>query len=137
DSSVATSTVVRDGTASLWLAMSVAGSPIRSRAWAPRRTLMPTPTITALGPWMSPELSINIPPSLRPSQYRSFGHLTATPCVPRRSSAFAAPTATARLKPPSGPAPLAGVKPAVGQHTKQRERSCAHAHNREEKPDKY
>src|SRR6266513_1234294 len=105
DSSVATSTVVRDGTASLWLAMSVAGSPIRLRAWAPRHTLIPTPTITALGPWMSPELSINIPPSLRPSQYRSFGHLTATPCVPRRSSAFAAPTATARLKPPSAPAP--------------------------------
>src|SRR5205809_1116233 len=105
DSSAATSTSVRDGTVSLWLAMSVAGAPIRSRVRVPRRTLIPTPTITALGPRMSPELSINIPPSLRPSQYRSFGHLTPTPCVPRRSSAFAAPTATARLKPPSAPAP--------------------------------
>src|SRR5439155_639230 len=135
--------------------MSVAGAPIRSRVRVPRRTLIPTPTITALGPRMSPELSINIPPSLRPSQYRSFGHLTPTLCVPRRSSAFAAPTATARLKPPSAPAPrgkrhrmentrlpptaktqgpaeaLAGVKPAVSQHAKEREGGCAHAQNRE------
>src|SRR5256885_11260435 len=66
---------------------------------------MPTPTITRLGPRLSPELSINIPPSLRSPQYRSFGHFTATPRVPRRSSAFAAPTATARLKPPRAPAP--------------------------------
>src|SRR6266571_5236982 len=37
-----------------------------------------------------------------------------------------------------GPAePLAGVKPAVGQHAKQRKRGCAHAQNREKKPDKY
>src|SRR6266540_5681495 len=105
DPSDSTSTAVRDGNASLWLAMSVAGPPIRSRVWVPRRTLMPTPTITVLGPRMSPELSINIPPSLRPPQYRSFGHLTPTPWVPKRSSAFAAPTATARLKPPSAPAP--------------------------------
>jgi hypothetical protein len=33
--------------------------------------------------------------------------------------------------------PLAGVKPAVGQDAKQRKRGCAHAQNREKKPDKY
>jgi len=33
--------------------------------------------------------------------------------------------------------PLAGVKPAVGQDAKQRKGGCAHAQNREKKPDKY
>jgi hypothetical protein len=32
---------------------------------------------------------------------------------------------------------LAGVKPAVGQNPKQRKRGCAHAQDREKKPDKY
>ncbi len=40
-------------------------------------------------------------------------------------------------KPQSPGEPLAGVKPAVGQHAKQGEVGCAHAQNREEKPDKY
>src|SRR2546426_10155391 len=33
--------------------------------------------------------------------------------------------------------PFACVKPAVGQDAKQREGGCAHAQNREKKPDKY
>src|SRR5258708_13729785 len=85
--------------------MSVAGRPIRPRIRASRRTLRPTPTTAALGPETLPETSINIPPSLRSPQYRSFGHLTLTPRVPSCSSERAAPTATARLRPASAPAP--------------------------------
>ena len=33
--------------------------------------------------------------------------------------------------------PLAGVKPAVSQHAKQRKGGCAHAQNCEKKPDRY
>src|SRR6266702_3956802 len=66
--------------------MSVAGRPIRPRIRASRRTLRPTPTTAALGPETLPETSINIPPSLRSPQYRSFGHLTLTPRVPSCSS---------------------------------------------------
>src|SRR5260221_8917813 len=40
-------------------------------------------------------------------------------------------------KPKGPPGPLAGVTRAVGQHPKQPAGGCAHAQNREEKPDKY
>jgi len=81
------------------------GSADRLAVWRAETHVIPTPTITVLGPPKCRRALDQYPASLRPAQYRSFRPFDLTPSVPKRSSAFAAPYRHREAQPPSAPAP--------------------------------
>jgi len=87
------------GDASLWLAMSVAGPPIRFARLRAETHVDPDPHDHRARSQKCRPSSRSI--SRRACGLRNTGHspFDSTPSVPKRSSAFAAPTATARLNP--------------------------------------